>query len=105
MSKWRLVITSLPIMLAVLALRYVVTKVLGYDDLLAFGDTGAVLTGAALIMGLMLGGVIGDYREAERLIPAVGGGLLGFEAYAKRALQEYAEKAHQANPRDALFGS
>lgn len=24
---------------------------------------------------------------------------------AKRALQEYAEKAHQANPRDALFGS
>jgi hypothetical protein len=87
MAKWQLVLKSLPIAIAVLVLRYFAQGIPALKGAVSFGDAGSVLTGAALIIGLMLGGVIGDYREAEKLPAAIGGGLLGLEAYAKRALQ------------------
>jgi hypothetical protein len=51
----------------VLAFVYVRQYVLGIQSVMDFGDIGAVLTGAALIIGFMLAGVIGDYKESERL--------------------------------------
>lgn len=87
MAKWQLVLKSLPIAIAVLVLRYLAQGVPALKGAVTFGDAGAVLTGAALIMGLMLGGVIGDYREAEKLPAAIGGGMLGLESYARRALE------------------
>jgi hypothetical protein len=67
MAKWRLVIKTLPWVLLVLALVYVRQDVLGVRSLVDFGDLGAVLTGAALIIGFMLAGVISDYKESEKL--------------------------------------
>ncbi len=87
MNKWRILLQSIPLAIVVLILRYLLHNVAGKSEILQFSDTSSVLTGAALIMGLMLAGVIGDYREAERLPSEVGGGLLGFELYATRGLQ------------------
>lgn len=87
MAKWQLVIKTLPIAAAVLVLRYLAQGVDALHGAVTFGDAGAVLTGAALIMGLMLGGVIGDYREAEKLPAAIGGTFLALESYARRALE------------------
>lgn len=67
MIKWRLVIKTLPWVLFVLGLTYVRQDVLGIQSLLDFGDIGAILTAAALIIGFMLAGVISDYKESERL--------------------------------------
>ena len=85
MAKWSLVLKAAPVAVIVLLLRAAVHTVDSLKGMVTFADTGAVLTGAALIMGLMLGGVIGDYREAEKLIPAVGGLFVGFESYARRS--------------------
>ncbi len=67
MQKWRILILAAPAAIAVLALRFALHVSAGKSGILAFSDTAAVLTGTALIMGLMLSGVIADYKEAERL--------------------------------------
>lgn len=87
MAKWRLLLKTLPVALGVLAARHFLQDVERLQGAISFGDTATVLTAAALIMGLMLGGVIGDYREAEKLIPAVSGLFAAFESYATRGLQ------------------
>ncbi|CAB4344684.1 unannotated protein [freshwater metagenome] len=87
LAKWRLIAMALPFALGVLVLRYFVHSVLNVEGALSFGDSGAVITGAAIIMGLMLNGVIGDYREAEKLPAAVGGNLVAFENFARRGFE------------------
>jgi len=67
MTKWRLVVKTLPWVLIVLGVMFVRQYVLGIGSVVDFGDIGAVLTAAALIIGFMLGGVISDYKEAEKL--------------------------------------
>ena len=87
MAKWRLLFVAVPVSAAVLALRYLVHDVLDYNELVSFSDAGPVITGAALILGLMLSGVMGDYKESEKLPSAVAGGLSGFEGLAIRGLE------------------
>jgi hypothetical protein len=48
-------------------LTFVRQYVLKINALVEFGDIGSVLTGAALIIGFMLAGVISDYKESEKL--------------------------------------
>lgn len=67
MIKWRLALTTLPWVALVLALTYLRQDVLGIKPLVEFGDIGPVLTGAVLLIGFMLAGVIGDYKESEKL--------------------------------------
>ncbi len=67
MIKWRLALTTLPWVALVLALTYLRQDVLRMGALVEFSDIGPVLTGAALLIGFMLAGVIGDYKESERL--------------------------------------
>lgn len=87
MAKWRLLFVAVPVSAAVLALRYLVHDVLDYNELVSFSDAGPIITGAALILGLMLSGVMGDYKESEKLPSAVAGGLSGFEGLAIRGLE------------------
>ncbi|HEY5961668.1 MAG TPA: hypothetical protein VIV60_34145 [Polyangiaceae bacterium] len=66
--KWRLMLTTLPIVFAVLAL-----KVLVFDHwqqfgaVLEFSDLTFVLTGGVFLVGFMLAGTMADYKEAEKL--------------------------------------
>ena len=86
MIKWRIAILALPLAGLVLVLRYLLHDVAGKSGFLAFSDTGAVITGTALIVGLMLTGVIADYKESEKLPTAVSSGLLDIRDYAVRGL-------------------
>lgn len=86
MAKWRLLLTTLPVVAIVLGLRYLVHEVFGINDVVSFSDAGAVLTGASIIVGLMLGGVMADYKESEKLPAALAGGLAGFEGLAIKGL-------------------
>lgn len=87
MAKWRLLFTTLPVAAIVLGLRYLVHNVAGLNEVVSFSDAGAVLTGASIIVGLMLGGVMADYKESEKLPAVLAGGLSGFEGLAKRGLE------------------
>ncbi len=67
MARWRLLLSTLPWVLLLLAVTALRDDVLGVNGLVDFSDIGAILTGAALIIGLMLAGVISDFKESERL--------------------------------------
>lgn len=105
MAKWRLLIMSLPVVVVVLGLRYVVHDVAGINDVVSFSDAGAVLTGASIIVGLMLGGVIADYKESEKLPAAVAGSLSGFEGLAIKGLEVKGLDTSWVHPRIVKTGT
>ncbi|MDP2340201.1 MAG: hypothetical protein Q8O67_04520 [Deltaproteobacteria bacterium] len=66
MRKWRLMLTTLPIVAAVLGVKLLL-RYLGFEGAIEFGDVGVVLTGAVFLTGFMLAGVMTDYKESEKL--------------------------------------
>ena len=66
--KWRLMLTTLPVVVAVLVLKiFIFDHWLGFGGVLEFSDLTFVLTGGVFLVGFMLAGTMADYKEAERL--------------------------------------
>ena len=81
-----LFLKALPVALLVVAARYLFHNVFGFSEIMSFSDAAAVLTGAALIIGFMLAGVIADYKEAEKMPASIGGALLMLDQLAASGL-------------------
>ncbi len=69
MLKWRLMLTTLPYVAAILVAKLVLQFVLGFDGLVDFSDVGMVFTAGVFLLGFLLAGTMADYKEAEK-IPA-----------------------------------
>ena len=68
MVKWRLMLTTLPIVALAVGLKILVLEhLMGFGGVLEFSDLGFVLTGGVFLVGFMLAGTMADYKEAERL--------------------------------------
>src|SRR5688572_22267587 len=67
MLKWRLFVTTLPYVAAVLALKLGLERVLGFSGWIEFSDMSPVLTAGTFLTGFMLAGTLADYKEAEKL--------------------------------------
>ncbi|NJD31891.1 MAG: hypothetical protein FIB04_08400 [Gammaproteobacteria bacterium] len=67
MIKWRLMLTTLPFVAAILALKLVLQFVLGFQGIVDFSDVGVVLTAGVFLLGFLLAGTMADYKEAEKL--------------------------------------
>jgi hypothetical protein len=67
--KWRLMLTTLPYVAAILAAKLFLQFVLGFPGLVDFSDVGVVLTAGVFLLGFLLAGTMADYKEAEK-IPA-----------------------------------
>lgn len=67
MFKWRLMLTTLPVVAAVFVVRLVMERVFGVAGWFDFSDVSAVLTAAAFLVGFMLAGTLADYKESEKL--------------------------------------
>jgi hypothetical protein len=67
--KWRLMLTTLPYVAAILAVKLFLEFVLGFTGLVDFADVGIVLTAGVFLLGFLLAGTMADYKEAEK-IPA-----------------------------------
>jgi hypothetical protein len=66
--KWRLMLTTLPVVVVVLVLKiFVFDRWLGLGGVVEFSDLTFVLTGGVFLVGFMLAGTLADYKEAERL--------------------------------------
>jgi hypothetical protein len=85
-SQWLLAIRAVPIAIAVLIARYVVHNLLDLNGVVSFSDAGAVITGATIIVGLMLAGVLSDYKESERFPAVLAQSLLGLESLSVSGL-------------------
>src|SRR6476659_4620016 len=69
MVKWKLMISTLPYVAVVLAIKLGAERVLGFNGVLEFSDIALVLTAGVFLIGFMLSGTLTDYKEAEK-IPA-----------------------------------
>lgn len=85
-NKFRLLVKSSPVVVAVLVARWVLFGVADAGEIVSFSEAGAVITGVTLIMGFMLAGVLADYKESERLPGVVASALNGFHSVAVAGL-------------------
>src|SRR5690242_8120511 len=69
MLKWRLFVTTLPIVVGALAIKIALEKLFGFQGLIDFSDMSPILTAGTFLIGFMLAGTVADYKEAEK-IPA-----------------------------------
>lgn len=67
MIKWKLMMTTLPYMAVVIAIKYALESVLGFSGIIEFAEVGLVLTGGIFLIGFMLAGTMSDYKESEKL--------------------------------------
>lgn len=67
MNKWKLMLTTLPFVLVVTAVKAFLEYGLGFSGVVEFGDVGVVLTGAVFLTGFLLAGTMADYKESEKL--------------------------------------
>ncbi len=74
MLKWKLMITTLPVPVAAVIVRWILEHFFknymnNYSGVMDFSALGPVLTGGVFLIGLMLSGTLQDYKESEK-IPA-----------------------------------
>lgn len=98
-NKWMLVVKTLPIVAFALGLRFIVTEVMHVHLTLKFSDLAPILTGISVILGLMLTGVITDYKEAEKLPAAISRALNDLDGIGRRGLHRVDEDASAAHKR------
>ncbi|MBI5535533.1 MAG: hypothetical protein HY898_22575 [Deltaproteobacteria bacterium] len=109
MIKWKLVLTTLPLVALVVAAKIVMERGFGLHGWVEFGDVSAVLTAGAFLIGFMLAGTMSDFKESEKLpselactletiedLISVSACKKGFDAKAARAaLLEVTDRAIQ----------
>ncbi len=67
MLKWKLMFTTLPYVLIIIAAKFSLGRFLGFEGVIEFGDVGMLLTGGIFLIGFMLAGTLSDYKESEKL--------------------------------------
>jgi hypothetical protein len=65
--KWKLMLTTLPVVACVVLARLVMENVFGLTGWVDFSDVSAVLTAGAFLVGFMLAGTMTDFKESEKL--------------------------------------
>jgi hypothetical protein len=65
--KWRLMLTTLPVVAVVLVAKMAVQFWLGFDGLVPFSDVGVIMTACVFLIGFLLAGTMADYKESEKL--------------------------------------
>jgi hypothetical protein len=66
-SVWKLMVTTLPLVAAVVGVKVFLKNVADYQGSVEFSDIAAVLTAVAFLIGFMLAGTMSDYKEAEKI--------------------------------------
>ncbi|PZR17607.1 MAG: hypothetical protein DI536_04645 [Archangium gephyra] len=67
MIKWKLMISTLPFVAIVTAIKALMEFVFHVKGVVDFGDVGIVLTAGVFLSGFVLAGTMADYKEAEKL--------------------------------------
>jgi hypothetical protein len=79
MKKWKLMLTSLPLVLIVLAAKLSLTEYAGFAGILEISEIGLILTGGIFLIGFMLAGTMADYKESEKIPAELASGLESLE--------------------------
>jgi hypothetical protein len=78
--KWKLMLTTVPLVFAVTALKAILEYGVQFSGVVEFGDVGVVLTGAVFLTGFLLAGTMADYKESEKIPGELANNLESLEA-------------------------
>ena len=67
MLKWRLMLSTLPVVTVILGVKLFLELGMGFQGLIDFSDVGIILTAGVFLIGFLLAGTMADYKEAEKL--------------------------------------
>ncbi len=67
MTKWKILLKTLPLVVGVIALALIRDYVLHISGVIEFSEVSPLLAAVALIAGFMLAGVLADYKESEKI--------------------------------------
>jgi len=67
MSKWKLLLTTIPFVVGVVVVKLLLSRVFKFEGIIDFSDVALVLTGGIFLIGFMLAGTISDYKESEKI--------------------------------------
>lgn len=67
MLKWRLFLSTLPYVAAILGVKLGLERLFGFSGWIEFSDMAPILTAGTFLTGFMLAGTLSDYKEAEKL--------------------------------------
>ena len=104
MRKWKLLITTMPFVLLVLAVKVLLSNGLHFDGLIDFSDVAIVLTGGVFLIGFMLAGTIADYKESEKIPGELAANLEYLEEAGAHlcAVNQYGGKVSIQDDRDVI---
>jgi hypothetical protein len=67
MLKWRLMMTTLPYVIAAIVAKILLVRVFDLPGWLQLSEVTPILTAGAFLIGFMLSGTMSDYKESEKL--------------------------------------
>jgi hypothetical protein len=67
MVKWKLMLSTMPFVMAAVACKLFLENVVDFHGIIEFADVGIVLNGGVFLIGFMLAGTLTDFKESERL--------------------------------------
>lgn len=108
MLKWKLMLTTVPFVLAVTGFKALLEFGLQFQGYVEFSDIGVVLTGGVFLTGFLLAGTMADYKESEKLPGEVATTLEALEdmfalgAMQKPALDAKVLRGHLLRLTDAI---
>ena len=77
MIKWRLMLTTLPMVVVFIGIKLGLQFGTGFAGAIRFADIAIVLTGGIFLIGFMLAGTMSDYKESEKLPGEISSALEG----------------------------
>ncbi len=79
MLKWKLMFSSMPIALGVVALKFLLIETLNFDGWVELSDMALVISAGVFLIGFMLSGTLADYKESERIPGEIASALESIE--------------------------
>lgn len=79
MHKWKLMFSSMPIALGVVALKFVLVETLNFTGWVELSDMALVISAGVFLIGFMLSGTLADYKESERIPGEIASALESIE--------------------------